>query len=165
MKAPNYREVKGAPYTRKKYIRGPPQSKIVKFTIGEPSGSYGYQVSLLAEKRVQISHNALEAARIAGNRHLQEKLGTSFFLRVLLYPHVVLRENKMLFVHHADRFQDGMRKAFGKPIGRAARVEPDQPVIVAYVHENGVEVAKEALGRGAAKLPTPCRMVTKELER
>ena len=162
MKARNYREVKGAPYTRNKYIRGPPQSKIVKFTMGEPSGSYGYQVSLLSERRVQVRHNALEAARIAANRHLQEKLGENFFLRVLLYPHVVLRENKMLFIHHADRFQDGMRKAFGKPTGRAARVEPSQPVIVAYVDENGVEAAKEALKRAKAKLPTPCKIVIEE---
>ena len=164
MKARNYREVKGAAYTRKKYMRGSPQSKIVKFTMGEPSGSYGYQVSLLSERRIQIRHNALEAARIAANRHLEGKLGQYYFLRVLLYPHVVLRENKMLMVHHADRFQDGMRKAFGKPIGRAARVEPGQPVIVAYVNEDGVEAAKEALKRGGAKLPTRCRMVVKELE-
>ena len=163
MKARNYREVKGAAYTRKKYMRGSPQSKIVKFTMGEPSGSYGYRVSLLSEKRIQIRHNALEAARIAANRHLEGKLGQDYFLRVLLYPHVVLRENKMLMVHHADRFQDGMRKAFGKPIGRAARVEPGQPVIVAYVNEDGVEAAKEALKRGGAKLPTRCRMVIKEL--
>jgi large subunit ribosomal protein L10e len=75
MKARNYREVRGEPYTRKKYMRGSPQSKIVKFTMGEPSGSYGYPVSLLSEKRIQIRHNALEAARIAANRHLEEKLG------------------------------------------------------------------------------------------
>ena len=75
MKARNYREVKGAAYTRKKYIRGPPQSKIVKFTMGKPSGSYSYQVSLLSDKRIQIRHNALEAARIAANRYLEENLG------------------------------------------------------------------------------------------
>lgn len=162
MKARNYREVKGAPYTRNKYMRGPPQSKIVKFTMGEPSSNHSHQLSLIAKRRVQIQHNALEAARIAANRYLQEKLGPNFYLRILLFPHVVLRENKMLFVHHADRFQDGMRKAFGKPIGRAARVEPGQPVIIAYVDENGVQVAKEALKRGGAKLPTPCRIVIEE---
>jgi large subunit ribosomal protein L10e len=164
MKARNYREVKGVPYTRKKYMRGAPPSKIVKFTMGEPSGSYSYQLALVAERRVQIRHNALESARIAANRHLQEKLGNDFFLRILLLPHVVLRENKMIFGAHADRLQDGMKKAFGKPIGRAARVEPGQPIIVAYVSENGVEAAKEALKRGAAKMPTPCRIVKEELD-
>jgi len=96
MKAHNYREVKGAPYTRNKYMRGPPQSKIVKFTMGEPSSNHSHQLSLVAKRRVQIQHNALEAARIAANRYLEEKLGQNFYLRILLFPHVVLRENKML---------------------------------------------------------------------
>jgi len=163
MKARNYREVKGMPYTRNKYIHGVPPSKITKFTMGEASSSYAYQLSLISEKRIQVRHNALEAARVAVNRHLQEKLGNSFFMRVLLLPHVVLRENKMIFGAHADRLQDGMQKAFGKPIGRAARVEPNQPVIMVQVNEDGVEVAKEALKRGEAKLPTPCRIVIEEL--
>lgn len=164
MKARNYREVKGVPYTRNKYIHGVPQSKIMKFTMGEPSKSYGYKLSLVAERRVQIRHNALEAARVAANRELQEKTGNDFFLRILPLPHVVLRENKMIFGAHADRLQEGMKKAFGKPIGRAARVEPGQSVIVAYVDENGIEAAKEALRRGGAKLPTPCRIVIEKLE-
>ena len=164
MKARNFREVKGAPYTRNKYIHGVPLSKINKFTMGEISSSYRYQLSLVAERRVQIRHNALEAARIAANRELQEKLGTSFLMRVLPLPHVVLRENKMIFGAHADRLQDGMRRAFGKPIGRAARVEPGQSIIVAYVGENGLEVGKEALKRGEDKLPTPCKIVIEKIE-
>jgi len=163
MKARNYRRVKGVPYTRTKYIHGAPQSKIVKFTMGTPSNRYEYQISLVATRKVQIRHNALEAARIAANRHLQEKLGNNFFLRVLPFPHVVLRENKMIFGAHADRLQDGMRHAFGKPVGRAARINPGQPVIISYVNEDGVEAAKEALKRGGAKLPTPCRIVTEKM--
>jgi large subunit ribosomal protein L10e len=163
MKARNYREVKGMPYTRNKYIHGVPPSKIMKYTMGDPSSSYGYQLSLIAERRVQIRHNALEAARIAVNRLLQEKLGNSFFLRVSTLPHVVLRENKMIFAAHADRLQEGMARAFGKPVGRAARVEPNQPVIIVYVNEGGVEVAKEALRRGEAKLPTPSRIVIEKI--
>jgi large subunit ribosomal protein L10e len=163
MKARNYRKVKGVPYTRSKYIHGAPQSKIVKFTMGQPSDNFNIQVSLLSQRRVQIRHNALEAARVAVNRHLQEKLGESFFVRVLPLPHVVLRENKMIFGAHADRLQDGMRKAFGKPMGKAARVDPDQPIIIAYVAENGVEAAKEAMKRGEAKLPMPCKVTVIKL--
>ena len=140
MKARNYRRVKGIPYVRMEYIHGAPQSKIVKFTMGKLSDAYTHKLSLLARRRVQIRHNALEAARIAANRYLQEKLGKNFFLRILLLPHVVLRENKMIFGAHADRLQDGMRKAFGKPVGRAARVEPDQPVAEVYVYKNGIYV-------------------------
>ncbi|HDQ06162.1 MAG TPA: 50S ribosomal protein L16 [Candidatus Bathyarchaeota archaeon] len=164
MKAHNYREVKGQAYTRKKYIRGSPSSKIVKFTMGDTSGSYKYQARLIAEKEVQIRHNALEAARIAANRVLSEKLGTSYLLRVLPYPHVVLRENKMIFGAHADRLQDGMRNAFGKAVSLAARVKSEQPVIMVNVNEDGLEVATQALKRGGAKLPTPCRVVIEKLE-
>jgi len=133
--------------------------------MGELSEDHTHKVSLVARRRVQIRHNALEAARIAANRFLQEKLGKNFFLRILLLPHVILRENKMIFGAHADRLQDGMRKAFGKPIGRAARVEPDQPIAEVYVNKDNVEVAKEALRRAGAKLPTPYRIVIEELEK
>ena len=163
MKARNYREVKGQAYTRKKYIRGSPVSKIVKFTMGNPSGSYNYQVRLIAEKEVQIRHNALEVARIASNRVLSEKLGNNYHLKILPYPHVVLRENKMIFGAHADRLQDGMRNAFGKAIGLAARVKTGQSLILANVNEDGLELATLALKRGGAKLPTPCRVVIKKL--
>ncbi|MCS7120697.1 MAG: 50S ribosomal protein L16 [Nitrososphaerota archaeon] len=165
MKARNYREVKGAPYTRVEYIHGAPQPKITRFTMGDPNGDYTYQVTLLSENRVQIRHNALEAARVASNRYLQEKLGNSFYMRVLPLPHVVLRENKMIFGAHADRLQQGMTKAFGKPIGRAARVEPNQPVITVQVRDNGVEAAKEALRRASAKLPLTYRIVVEKLEK
>jgi large subunit ribosomal protein L10e len=163
MKARNYRKVKGQAYTRKKYIRGSPSSKIVKFTMGDTSGSYKYQARLIAQKEVQIRHNALEAARIAANRVLSEKLGSSYLLRILPYPHVVLRENKMIFGAHADRLQDGMRNAFGKAVGLAARVKSDQPLIMVNVNEDGLEVAAQALKRGSAKLPTPCRVVIEKL--
>jgi large subunit ribosomal protein L10e len=65
----------------------------------------------------------------------------------------------MIFGAHADRLQDGMRRAFGKPIGTAARVLPNQTIITVKVNTDGVEVAKEALKRGSAKLPIPCRIV------
>jgi len=158
MKARNYRKAKGQSYTRKEYIRGSPPPKITKFTMGDPTASFEYQAFLIAQKEAQVRHNALEAARVATNKVLSDKLGNSYLLRILPYPHAVLRENKMIFGAHADRLQDGMRRSFGKPIGTAARVKPNQPVLVVNVNENGLEVAKEALKRGEAKLPIPCRI-------
>ena len=164
MKARNYREVKGQAYTRRKYIRGSPVSKIVKFTMGNTAGIYKYQARLIAERSVQIRHNALESARIASNRVLSEKLGSNYHLKILPYPHVILRENKMIFGAHADRLQDGMRNAFGKAIGLAARVKPGQSLIIANINEDGLEAAATALKRGGAKLPTPCHVVIEKLE-
>jgi large subunit ribosomal protein L10e len=164
MKARNYRKVKGQSYTRKKYMRGFPAPKIIKFTMGDPASSFEYQASLIAQREVQVRHNALEAARVATNRLLSEKLGKNYCLQILPYPHVVLRENKMIFGAHADRLQDGMKRSFGKPIGTAARVKPNQTVIIVNVNEDGLEAAKEALKRGGAKLPTPCRMFVEKIE-
>jgi len=164
LKAHNYRRVKGCPYTRTKYIHSSPPSKIVKFTMGDTSGDFEYNVFLKSRHLIQIRHNALEAARMAVNRYLEEHLGREgYFLQISLYPHVILRENKMIFGAHADRLQDGMRNSFGKPIGSAARVKVNQSIIVVKVNKNGIEDAKEALRRAGSKLPTTCRIVIEKI--
>ena len=159
IKAKNYRKVKGQAYTRKKYAKSSPPSKITKFTMGDTQTAFPIEAKLIALERAQIRHNALEAARIATNRHLSANLEEDYFLRILPYPHVILRENKMIFGAHADRLQDGMRRAFGKPIGIAARVRAQQAIIKVGVQETAVEIAKQALKRGGAKLQIPCRVI------
>ncbi|UCB60041.1 MAG: 50S ribosomal protein L16 [Candidatus Bathyarchaeota archaeon] len=158
MKAKNYREIKGQPYTRKEYVRSTPPSKITKFTMGNSREEFPIEAKLITREKGQIRHNALEAARIASNRLLSEKLGNNYNLRIIPYPHAILRENKMIFGAHADRLQDGMRHAFGKPIGKAARVKTNQPIISIGVNEDSTEIAKQALELGRAKLPMPCRI-------
>ena len=164
MRARNYREVKGQPYTRKKFVRGFPPSKITKFTMGDTKTKFEYEANLIAQKKAQIRHNALEAARIATNRYLEESLSKDYCLRIRPYPHNILRENKMIFGAHADRLQDGMRRSFGKPIGTAARIRPNQTIIIVNVNTDGVEAAKEALKRGSAKLPIPCRTTIEKMQ-
>jgi len=163
MRSRNYREVKGQPYTRKEFVKGFPQPKITRFTMGDTKSNFEYSAKLVALQRAQIRHNALEAARVATNRLLMEKLQNNYCLQVHPYPHVILRENKMIFGAHADRLQDGMRRAFGKPIGTAAGVEPNQTIITVNVNAGGVENAKEALRRGSAKLPIPCRIIIEKV--
>src|SRR3990170_3885459 len=164
MHARNYRAVKGQAYTRKKYARGFPPPKIVKFTMGDTKANFDWEATLIALKRAQIRHSALEAARVATNRLLMDKLVNDYLMQVLPYPHIILRENKMIFGAHADRLQTGMRRSFGKPIGTAARVEPDQTIITVKVKANGVEAAKESLKRGSAKLPIPCKIVITKVQ-
>jgi len=127
--------------------------------MGDTKTEFPIEAKLIALENAQIRHNALEAARMASNRVLAAKLGNNYLLRIVPYPHTILRENKMIFGAHADRLQDGMRRAFGKPIGTAARVKTNQPIIVISVNEDALEVAKEALKLGEAKLPIPCRMI------
>ncbi|MFP3984898.1 MAG: 50S ribosomal protein L16 [Candidatus Bathyarchaeia archaeon] len=162
MKAKNYRDIKGQSYTRKEYIRSSPPSKITKFTMGDTKTEFPIEARLIALESGQVRHNALEAARVASNRLLSEKLGNNYMLRIVPYPHTILRENKMIFGAHADRLQDGMRGAFGKPIGTAARVKTNQPVIIIGVNEDSIEIAKQALELGQAKLPITCRILTEK---
>jgi len=155
MKGRNYRIGKGRSYVRKEYIGGGPVSKINKFTMGNPKGNFQYRLTLIPLKKVQIRHNAIEASRIATNKILFDKFGeTGYFLRMRLYPHIILRENKMMAFAGADRVQEGMRRSFGKPVSLAAKVKPGQPIMEVFVNEEGIETAKHSLLLGANKLPT-----------
>jgi large subunit ribosomal protein L10e len=163
MKARNFRKIQKMPYTRKKYMGGIPGSKIVKFTMGNPSADFGLTLELVNLKDGQIRHNALESARIAANRVLEGTLGReNFFLKIVPYPHRVLREHKRINVAQADRFQEGMKRAYGKPVGVAAAVRRGAPILIAKVNEADVETAKMALKRASDKFPVPCRIFIKK---
>jgi len=164
MHARNYRPVRGQAYTRKKFAKGFPPPKIVKFTMGDTKGTFEVEAKLIAVKRAQIRHSALEAARIATNRLLIDKLENDYLMQVRPYPHIILRENKMIFGAHADRLQQGMRRSFGKAIGTAARVEPEQTLITVKVKATAVDTAKESLKRGSAKLPIPCKITVEKIQ-
>jgi large subunit ribosomal protein L10e len=164
MHARNYRPVRGQAYTRKKFAKGFPPPKIVKFTMGDIKGKFEVEAKLVALKRAQIRHSALEAARIATNRLLVDKLVTDYLMHVRPYPHIILRENKMIFGAHADRLQQGMRRSFGKAIGTAARVKPGQTIITVKVKAAAVDTAKESLKRGSAKLPIPCKITVEKIQ-
>jgi large subunit ribosomal protein L10e len=160
LKGRNYSTPRGQPYTRGKYIHGSPALRISKFTMGDTKSSYDYKVSLVAQAPIQIRHNALEAARIAANKVLFDQLGeTGYVVRLRPYPHVILRENRMIATAGADRLQEGMRRAFGKPTGRAARVRAGQPILDLYVNEAHVDLAKQALKVSSSKLAAVCRVV------
>ena len=157
MKGRNYRQIKGQPYTRMKYIHGTPPPKISKFMMGDTKAQFEYRFSLVAQGPVQIRHNALEAARVAANKVLSNALGeTGYKIHLRVYPHVILRENRMIATAGADRLQEGMRRAFGKPTGRAARIKTGQAILDIYVNTNALEAAKAALRVGSTKLPVTC---------
>ncbi|MCC6039361.1 MAG: 50S ribosomal protein L16 [Thermofilum sp.] len=159
-----YRHFGTPPYTRLEYIKSNPPVLVPKFDLGNPRGDFNTRLMLVVEKPGQIRANALEAARQHANKFLSSKLGDSnYFMRIAVYPHHILRENKMMAMAGADRLQDGMRLAFGTPIGRAARMRRGQPVIILFVDEKNVEVAKEALERAASKLPLPTRIIVEKI--
>ncbi len=148
-----YKKAPKKPYTRKEYIKSIPQPKLRIFEIGKPNAKYDYVLLLISEQRVMILDRALEAARVAANRYLTKKLGRgNYFMRIRPYPHHILRETKFLGIAGADRIQQGMRLAFGKPVDRAAIVNINQIVIEIWVYKNGLDIAKEALRRASHKL-------------
>jgi large subunit ribosomal protein L10e len=155
-----YHKLKKKPYTRisihkprKSYVKGVPAPRIHQFEMGK-SGKYDLTFNLVSKNDVQIRSNSLESARITTLKHLNKKLGeNNFFLKILIYPHHVLRENAMATGAGADRFSEGMRKSFGKPIGQAARVRKGQKIITVNAPKNSEAVVRKALKRATSKLP------------
>ena len=94
-----------------------------------------------------MGSEALEAARIAANKYMVKNAGKeTFHLRVRVHPYHVLRINKMLSCAGADRLQQGMRGAFGKPLGTCARVAIGQILMSIRCKEVNAPKARSALG-------------------
>jgi len=158
LKRPYTRVSKHKP--RKSYVKGVPFPKIRSFEIGKPKPEYSTKFFLTVNSAVQIRHNSLEATRIAANKALERGFGTDmYFLKVLVFPHHVMRENAMATGAGADRFQTGMRLSFGKPIGTAARVRAGQRILEVRVPPGKDAVVKRAFKIASSKLPVPCKMV------
>ncbi|MBL7170254.1 MAG: 50S ribosomal protein L16 [Candidatus Aenigmarchaeota archaeon] len=145
---------------KKNFVGGIPGKKIHVFEMGNKKKDFNTTIYLVAKRPVQIRDNALEAARVSANKHLERKLTPeNYFLKMLLFPHQILREHTLATGAGADRFSMGMRKSFGKPKGRAAIVRKDQRIIRLKLDKKNVEAGKLALHRADLKLPTPCKIV------
>jgi len=154
-----YRRIE-RPYTRRRYMGGVPGSKVVSYDMGNLTDEFPVKMSLVVKEPCQIRHTALEAARIAANRYLMNKVGrTNYHLKLRTYPHHVIRENKQATGAGADRVSSGMRRAFGKAVGTAAQVYPGQKIFTLEVLPEYLNLAKIAMKRAGHKLPTPIQIV------
>ena len=156
-----YRRIKSQSYTRRKYMGGVPHSRIAQFEMGNKKikNDFPIEMHLIVDHPVAIRHTALEAARIACNRTIQKKAGTTgYFFKVRIFPHEVLRENKMATGAGADRISSGMRNAFGKAVGTAARVNSNQVIMTLHVNQVNFHDAKTALWKAGLKLPSTYRI-------
>lgn len=174
-KAAAYSKKKVRPYTRKSstrkkaYIKAIPQNKIVKFNMGNSSlnhaENFTHIVSLVSEEKVQIRDNALESCRMAINKMLERAIPGNFLFIVKVYPHHILRENKIAAGAGADRLSSGMRHSFGITSGRAAIVRAGTQVFtVACVDESSARTAKNVLYRIKSKVPCRNRIVFEKVE-
>ena len=154
-----YRYVRGQATTRKKYMGGIPNPRITQFVMGNKTDDFPLQVTLTANERCHVRHNSLESARITANRALEKKIGTANYrLRIRVYPHIILRENKQATGAGADRVSQGMRSAYGKNVGTAAKVQPNQIIMTVETTEQYIEHAKNALRKAGMKITSPCKV-------
>ena len=169
-KASAYSKRYARPYTRrstvqsKSYIKTIPQQKIVKFHMGNlkayEEGKYKYLLRAVSLERVQIRDNSLESCRQLINKMLDTKFVGNYYLGVMVYPHHILRENKMLTGAGADRMSSGMQLSFGKTMGRAALVHPGKDIfIIAVENERAMQDARKMLNKVKSKLPCKTSIV------
>jgi len=124
---------------------------------GFDKGNYKVQLHIISKENCQIRDNSIEAVRQYLNRFLQVKLGKEFYLGVQIYPHHILRENRMLTGAGADRMQTGMSRAFGKTMGRAAFVKPGQTLYIIGVKNAKAEIETRKLIK-AIKARLACKV-------
>jgi large subunit ribosomal protein L10e len=169
-KASAYTKRYARPYTRKStvksksYIKTIPPQKIVKFHMGNiqkyNEGKLPFKLRVISNEKVQIRDNSIEAARQLINKHLDEEFPANYYLQIMVYPHHILRENKMLTGAGSDRMQTGMQLSFGKTIGRAALVEKGKEIFVAHVeNQNAAQEARRILHLVKSKLPCATNII------
>ena len=154
-----YRKVEGQVYTRREYMGGVPNCRVTQFDTGNLHQEFPVSLTLDTEEAAQVRDIALEAARVSAVRVLEKMAPNEFHLKVRKYPHQILREHKMAMGAGADRISDGMRRAFGKPVGHAVRAAIGTALLTVYTSESHVPHAREALRKAAHKLPVPTRVI------
>lgn len=145
------------PYTRKEYMGGVPGVRINQFHMGNTTKEFPVRLEVYTDESCLIRDIAIEAARISANKVLSKKIGeANYHFRVMAYPHHVLRENKQATGAGADRVSQGMRQAFGKAIGSAARIQAGQALFALEINPQHYKDAKSALKKVIYKLAPPC---------
>lgn len=173
-KATSYSKKYARPYTRrssakgKNYIKSAPSQKVVKMQMGDIVGfennKYSIIIRMTSTEATQIRDNAIEAARQSIHKDLEESFAGQYYFGVKVFPHHILRENRMLTGAGADRMQTGMAHSFGVSIGRAALVKAGQEIFVIAVNsEKAQRVTREALDKIKAKLPCTTRILVSKV--
>ena len=152
-------------YSRGRYVPGAPNPKIARYTTGKYRADYDFTLRLISDGEVQIRSNALEAGRVAASKKVALLGEENFCLKVVPSVGSVIRENKMIATAGADRLQEGMRKAFGKPIGLAARVKQGTVILTLGVMKENLDKAKLAMWAAGTKLPMKTHTEIVELQK
>ncbi|MDD5340803.1 MAG: 50S ribosomal protein L16 [Candidatus ainarchaeum sp.] len=149
---------------RKSFIKAMPHADLHQFRMGVQKPDYDLIVNLRCEGDLILRDNAIESARQSTNKYMEKTMMGAYYFVVRVYPHHIIRENKMIAGAGADRLQKGMRQAFGRPTDRAARVDLGQDVFTVYSYKTNVENIKTALERAKRKLSGRYRIVVQEAQ-
>jgi len=157
------------PYTRfskfKKlsFVKARPVNRIVRYDMGSSKKKFPYSLHLVSKITLQIRDNALESARLSSNRMLEENAGkNNYRMRIMIYPHHILRENPLAAGAGADRMSTGMKKSFGKTIGVCAQISKGQTIFKVDIGKSNLDLARRALKRASQKLPGSCTIEVTE---
>mmetsp|Transcript_27530 Transcript_27530/g.47812 ORF Transcript_27530/g.47812 Transcript_27530/m.47812 type:complete len:214 (+) Transcript_27530:87-728(+) len=157
-----YRYQKTKPYPKSRFCRGVPDPKIRIFDTGKkkiPCDDFPAAVHMVSDEKQRITSESMESARISANKYMVTNAGRDFFhIRMRPHPYDVLRINKTLSCAGADRLSTGMRGAFGKAYGTAARIDIGQVIISIRTKEEKLPMAAEALRRSAFKFAGRCKV-------
>ena len=144
---------------QKSYIKTIPPQKIVKFNMGDYKGfesnKYKIKMTLSTGEPVQIRDLALEAVRQTLNKDMTKLLPKNFFLRCNVYPHNILRNNRIFSGgSKGERVQTGMKHSFGSSEGRAAVVKKGKPVFTVYFNgDDNVSKVRRFFSKATPKFP------------
>ncbi|MEW6036577.1 MAG: 50S ribosomal protein L16 [Candidatus Micrarchaeota archaeon] len=144
---------------RKSFIKAMPHADLHQFRMGAMKPDFDCVMSLRADEPVILRDNAIESARQSSNKHLEKVALGNFYFTVRVYPHHIIRENKMIAGAGADRLQKGMRRAFGRPTDRAARLKAGTDLFTVHTYKANAAHARTALVRAQRKLSGKFRIV------
>ncbi len=145
---------------RKSYIKAMPHADLHQFRMGNMKDDYDLVVHLRSQKPIILRDNAIESARQTANKHLEGSIAGNYYFVVRVYPHHVIRENKMIAGAGADRLQKGMRMSFGRPTDRAARLAVGTDLFTIYTYKANFDNVKKALTRAKRKISGDYKIVT-----
>ena len=69
---------------------------LIHYNMGVKKADYDVELRLITKQAVQIRDNALESSRLAVHKHLQKAAADDYRFKIHVFPHQVIRENKIL---------------------------------------------------------------------
>ncbi|MBS3067264.1 50S ribosomal protein L16 [Candidatus Micrarchaeota archaeon] len=137
---------------RKSYIKAMPHQDLQQFRMGIQKEDYDVILNLECQEDVILRDNTIESARQSANKLLEKNIPTGYYFIVRIFPHHVIRENKMIAGAGADRLQKGMRQSFGRPTDKAARVYSGKALFTVYTYKQYEQLIRQSLERAKRKL-------------